>query len=107
MLYSLFAHSISLLIRVAYFGWASVREAIPSRVCYSVRSMDAEQIVESLKQERSRIDAAINVLNGSTSRGGSVSSGAPRGPRRMSAAARARISAAQKKRWAKVKAKKK
>jgi len=64
-----------------------------------------DNIIDALRQERNRIDAAIAALNGSGMKrrpGGSV-----RGPRKMSAEARARISAAQKKRWAKVKAKKK
>jgi hypothetical protein len=67
--------------------------------------MDITQIIDSLKLERNRIDAAIAALNGSSFRGGSVSSG--RKGRHMSAEAKARISASQKKRWAKVKAGKK
>jgi hypothetical protein len=50
----------------------------------------------SLVRKLAGVDAAISALNGSA---------APKavGRRTMSAAARARISAAQKKRWAKVK----
>lgn len=57
-------------------------------------------VVKELQQERDRIDAAIKVL-------ASLNGGTPtqsRG-RTMSAAARRRISAAQKARWAKVKTK--
>lgn len=57
--------------------------------------MDTEQIIEHLKAERERLDKAIAVLNGGSSRGGWSSAG-HRGPRRMSAAARARIAAAQR-----------
>lgn len=63
--------------------------------------MNVEEILESLKQERQRIDKAIAALGGGGSRGGWGSSGGRRrGVRHMSAEARARISAAQKKRWA-------
>ena len=64
------------------------------------RLMNIEEIVESLKQERNRIDAAIAALDETGSRGGWNSSRGRRAVRHMSAKARARISAAQKKRWA-------
>ena len=61
-------------------------------------------IISQLKEERAKIagqlnalDTAIAALGGLDRRGGS------RGPRRMSASARAKISAAQKARWAKAK----
>jgi hypothetical protein len=61
-------------------------------------------LLNMLHEERAKlvrklagVDAAILALNGS------VAPKAVRGKRTMSAAARARISAAQKKRWAKVK----
>lgn len=71
-------------------------------------NMDIQTIVTQLKQELARIDGAISALEG-TGRGpgrppkGSraVPAGGKRGP--MSAAARARISAAMKQRWAKQK----
>ena len=74
-------------------------------LCYNPRpeggTMD---IISQLKEERAKIagqlnalDAAIAALSGLDRRGGS------RGPRRMSASARAKISAAQKARWAKAK----
>lgn len=72
--------------------------------------MDTQQIVDALKQERERLDRAIAVLGGS-SRISSVptvraaSGSTRRGPKRMSTEARARIAAAQRRRWAKVKAK--
>jgi hypothetical protein len=78
--------------------------------------MDTEQIVAALKEERERLSRAIDALGGS-SRGPrgrgrppvptAASGGTRRGPRHMSAEARARIAAAQRKRWAKVRAQKK
>jgi hypothetical protein len=62
--------------------------------------MPIEQIVKELQQERDRLDAAIKAL---TSVAGTNSS-RPRGRRTLSAAARRKISLAQKARWAKVKA---
>lgn len=71
-------------------------------------SMDIQSLVSSLKAERGRIDQAISALEGLTS--GSVRRGRPpkakqvasaaRKSRNMSPAARKRISAAMKKRWA-------
>jgi hypothetical protein len=52
----------------------------------------------TLARKLAGVDAAIAALNG-----GSAAPKALKGRRPMSAAARARISAAQKKRWAKVK----
>lgn len=51
----------------------------------------------SLVRKLAGVDAAISALNGS------AAPKAVKGKRTMSAAARARISAAQKKRWAKAK----
>lgn len=68
-------------------------------------------VLEQLKGERSRlegalrqVDQAVKALTAVTNNG-VRSSSERRGRRRMSAAARARISAAQKARWAKVRAK--
>ena len=58
-----------------------------------------------LQKELSSIDSAINALRGSGSRGASGSATRPR--RFMSVAARRRIAAAQRVRWAKWKAAKK
>ncbi|HJX83128.1 MAG TPA: hypothetical protein VJ723_02145 [Candidatus Angelobacter sp.] len=59
--------------------------------------MTISTIIQSLEEQRDRIDEAISALGGSTgTRGG-------RGRRsgwRLSAAARRKISLAQKKRWA-------
>src|SRR5947199_4002691 len=72
--------------------------------------MDTNEILYALKEERERLSRAIGVLEGG-SRGAvgrpAAVSGARQGRRRMSPEARARIAAAQRKRWAKVKAKKK
>ena len=66
---------------------------------------DLGRVVQQLKREReqaaktlAQLDAALSALNG-------VSSGQPRrGRSRLSAAARAKIAAAQRARWAKVRA---
>jgi hypothetical protein len=61
--------------------------------------MNVSQIVGLLKAERARIDSAIKALE-------SVSSNNSTGRRgKMSAAGRARIAAAQRRRWAKIRAK--
>ena len=69
--------------------------------------MDIQQILTLLKQELGRIEAAIAALSGSSHRGrGRPRKSSPagqRGPRRMSDAARAKIAAAQRARWAKQK----
>lgn len=61
---------------------------------------DLGAVLAQLKAERSKLDRAIEVLSGlaGRSRGN--------GKRKMSAAARERIAAAQRARWAKFKAKK-
>ena len=72
--------------------------------------MDMEQIIEALTQERARISQAIAALEGTSSASMNVNGTAHRvrrGPRRMSAEARERIAAAQRRRWAAVKSGKK
>jgi len=67
-----------------------------------------EGIVQQLRQERDRLDAAIRALTavgGGTSQS-TVSSAAPK-RRTLSMAARRKIAAAQRARWAKVKARQK
>ena len=60
---------------------------------------DLRVVLAQLKEERDKLNRAIEALSGST--------GKVRGSRpRLSAAARERIAAAQRARWAKVKAKK-
>lgn len=76
-----------------------------NHVCYHSDMTDLSSILKELITERDRLSAAIAALQG-------VSNGAsPKGRtskrRKMSAAARARIAAAQRARWAKVRAKKK
>ena len=66
-----------------------------------------EGIVRQLRQERERLDAAIKALTAGGFTSGQNGSGSPRKGRRLSAAARARIAAAQRARWARVKAKQK
>jgi hypothetical protein len=60
---------------------------------------DLRAVVEQLKKERDKLDRAIQALSGITGTGGS-------GRRKLSVAARERIAAAQRARWAKYKAKK-
>ena len=62
--------------------------------------MDLGAIVAQLKAERAKLDKAIEALSGVAGK-----SGGGGGTRRLSAAARARIAAAQRARWAKFKAK--
>jgi hypothetical protein len=69
--------------------------------------MDTQQIINELEAERDRLEQAISALRGSMSgrRGGGVSAVAAqgrgrRGRRRLSAAAKRRISEMMKKRWA-------
>ena len=63
---------------------------------------DLSAVVAQLKKERDKLDRAIAALSGITAGGAGR-----RGPRKLSAAARERIAAAQRARWAKFKAKKK
>ncbi len=69
--------------------------------------MDTKNILGNLRAERERLDIAIRALEGIPSNGDGR--GRTRGRRRsrMSAAGKARIAAAQRARWAKVKAKRK
>ena len=62
---------------------------------------DLGAVLEQLKAERAKLDKAIEALSGLTGK-----SGGGGGKRRLSAAARGRIAAAQRARWAKFKAKK-
>jgi hypothetical protein len=67
--------------------------------------MDTSQIIEAIDTEIQRLQAAKALLGGSpTSKPATKPSPKKPGRRRMSAAGRARIVAAQKARWAKVKA---
>jgi hypothetical protein len=65
--------------------------------------VNTTEIISRLRGERDRIDAAIAALEGSGVRGekGTAINGEGRGGRRMGAAARRKISLAQKRRWAK------
>jgi len=63
--------------------------------------MDLQDIVDQLHAELNRLDQAIAALEGTTPRRGRPPKAVPGGNRRvMSAAARKRISAAMKTRWA-------
>jgi hypothetical protein len=63
-------------------------------------------IVQQLQQERARIDAALQALTGASSNRGQRGT-ARTGRRTLSTAARRKIAAAQRARWAKWKANKK
>ena len=74
------------------------------------RCMDTNAIIQQLRSQRARLDQAISALEGigGMRRGSSTQLTAKRrGPRKMSAEARRRISEAAKARWAKIKAQKK
>src|SRR5437763_16460917 len=61
-------------------------------------------IISQLKEERAKIAGQLNALDTAiTALGGLDRRGGSRGPRRMSASARAKLSAAQTARWAKTK----
>jgi hypothetical protein len=62
--------------------------------------MDIGAIVAALKQQRERLDSAIEALVGIGSTSAGVSGNGRRRRRKMSAAARKRISQAMKMRWA-------
>ncbi len=70
--------------------------------------MSIIEALRTLKEERQQLESRLKQVNAAISSLGSLSGHSGRGGRRkMSAAGRARIAAAQKKRWAKWKAKKK
>jgi hypothetical protein len=63
---------------------------------------DLSAVLAQLKAERAKLDKAIEALSGVAGK----SSGGGHGTHRLSAAAREKIAAAQRARWAKFKAKK-
>jgi len=65
--------------------------------------LDTESLIAQLEERRDRLDQAIAALKGGSPNG--KGRNGRRGPRRLSAAARRKISEAQKKRWAKQKKK--
>lgn len=76
--------------------------------CYNPCPMAISDVLQQLDDEIKRLQEAKRILEGFESHGlRAASSNGRRGPRKMSASAKARISAAQKKRWAKVRAQKK
>lgn len=63
--------------------------------------MDTQSIIAELEAERDRLNSAIAALQNSQDKRGRTAAGKPDGRRRrLSAAARRRISLAMKKRWA-------
>jgi hypothetical protein len=63
--------------------------------------LDTQSIIAELESERDRLNSAIAALRGSQNRRGMTASGKHDGrKRRLSAAARRKIGAAMKKRWA-------
>jgi hypothetical protein len=62
--------------------------------------MDTEAIIKELEAERTRLDQAITALQGRKRGAGRPTGSTNGGKRRLSPAARKRISEAMKKRWA-------
>jgi hypothetical protein len=62
--------------------------------------MDTQQIISELEAERDRLEQAISALRGSIRGGHGLVGKGRRGRRRLSAAAKRRISEMMKKRWA-------
>ena len=62
--------------------------------------MDTQQIITALESERDRLEQAISALRGSLNGRGVGAGRGRRGRRRLSAAAKRRISEMMKKRWA-------
>jgi exonuclease VII small subunit len=62
--------------------------------------MDTQQIIMELESERDRLDQAISALRGSLHARRAGAGGSRRGRRKLSAAAKRRISEMMKKRWA-------
>jgi ABC-type transporter Mla subunit MlaD len=68
--------------------------------------LNLESLIAQLEKQRDRLDQAMSALSGGrTQAKGLRSSGGKKGPRHLSAAARRKISEAQKQRWAKRKGK--
>jgi hypothetical protein len=65
---------------------------------------DLGAVLEQLKVERAQLDKAISALSGVVEISGTSSSNGRQGKRTLSASARKRIAAAQRARWAKVRA---
>jgi hypothetical protein len=63
--------------------------------------MTRQQLVDSIYEEIQRLTKAHTLLTNEPVTAGKVSRKSPQGPRKLSRAARLRISAAQKARWAK------
>ena len=68
--------------------------------------MEIASILNSLREERAKLDEAIAALEKVAVASNSSAMGGTSGKRQMSAAGRAAIIAAQKRRWAKFRAKK-
>ena len=80
---------------------SQVRRMRPSASCAKMPSMDMQTIVNELRDQRDRIQQAIDALERITNSTTSAAKPAGRKPRRhMSADARRRIGLAMKKRWA-------
>ena len=77
-----------------------LRVAVTGCTLLSGRSyMDTQQIITELEAEKDRLEQAISALRGSV-RGRPAGGRGRRGRRRLSAAAKRRISEMMKKRWA-------
>ena len=71
-----------------------------------LRMANLSLVVKQLQQERNRLSSQMEALNAAISALGGLSSNGVRRTRGISAAGRARIAAAQKTRWARIKGRK-
>jgi len=100
----------------ASMGGSTVRSGGMSAVCLcynrALRGLtmaNVSSLVKQLKQERDRVERQLSGLNASLTAFAAVYGGGKPSPKRrkMSAKSRAKIAAAQLRRWAKVRAKRK
>ncbi len=88
--------------------WSKRDQLLSFPACYDVPPMSLQDIIQQLDQQIERLQQARKHLTGSEGERLSFATTSRerkrRGPRRMSAEARARIAAAQRARWARVKA---
>jgi len=87
------------------FGWRIGKSGEPPQKRFQLGKANLTSVLNQLEQERTRLASQLERLNqGISTLNGAKSSGTRKGT--MSAAGRARIAAAQRARWAKVKGRK-
>jgi hypothetical protein len=108
------AGNLRVFIRCSHTGFQSLLFIKPHGTCYrELRDpithqprriiLNTEALIAELEEQRDRLNRAIAALNGSRQATGN--SATRKGRRRLSAAARKRISEAQKQRWTRQKSK--